>query len=103
MTFAEWVACYKKKTGQEFTPRDDEAILIDLEKGFCSYSIDPNEKILIVGGVCGDGIYWDNLLRNIAKSHSCKQIIFYTDRNPKAWERKLGYKLHSYVMVKEVE
>lgn len=82
---------------------DNEIInqnLIENEHGFMTWTADKESVIAL--NVYGDGKYWDNVLVNLAKELGLNKIIFGTQRNFKAYERKFGYKLKGYILEKEV-
>jgi len=88
---------YLKRSG------DDKIIernLIENEYGFMTWTADEDSIIAI--NVYGDGKYWDRVLVNLAKELGVNKIIFGTQRNFKAYERKFGYKLKGYILEKEV-
>jgi hypothetical protein len=72
------------------------------EKGFCTYDIYKEEDHIFVHNVCGDGKYWDAFLQKLAKEHGLSKIMFFTQRDPEAWKKSLGYEIQGYVMEKKI-
>ena len=70
------------------------------EHGFASYKIE-NDTLQVIQ-VYGDGSYWYDFFEKLAKNHKCARVIFYTRRNPKAFERKYGMKVVQTLMMKEL-
>lgn len=73
----------------------------DPEKGF--FVFEDREDALCVLQACGDGKWVDEIATMTARELGHKKIVFETRRNPKAWERKFGYKLTGYVLEKEID
>lgn len=64
--------------------------------GFASFrSID---GYLVIHQCYGDGKFWANLARDMAKDKGLKGVMFTTRRNPKAFERRHGAKIVGYLM-----
>ena len=70
------------------------------EHGFGSYTIAGNELTIVQ--CYGDGAWWDAEFTRLAKANNCTHIVFATQRNPKTFARKFGYKTMATVMTKEV-
>jgi len=73
---------------------------IENEHGFASYQIDGQQFTIIQ--CYGDGLWWDAEFNRLAKANNCTHILFATQRNPKTFARKFGYKTMATVMTKEV-
>lgn len=58
---------------------------------------------LVAHQVYGDGVYWDTYLNTLAQKLGLTKIMMATKRNPKAFERKFGFKLTGYILEKEVQ
>ena len=89
---------YLEKSG------DDKIIptnLVENEHGFASFWINNNELNII--NVYGDGKYWDAFFTQIAEETGCNKMRMATRRNPKAFERKFGFKQVGVIMEKEVK
>lgn len=69
------------------------------EHGFVSYKIE--KGILHVIQVYGDGKYWEKFFRKLAKEQGIKKAMFYTRRNPKAFQRRYNAKTIQTLMVIE--
>lgn len=70
---------------------------IENDHGFSSYKIE--NGILHVIQVYGDGKYWERFYRKVAKENNVKRAMFYTRRNPKAFERRFGAEVVQYIMM----
>lgn len=105
MTILEWLAFYKKKTGESFQGWPGADFIFDAERGFCVSIKD--DDVLIIGEVCGDGRHWVDWLTMMAKQQGCTKLRFWTKRNPAAFSRKFGFMLTGfsdghYIMEREV-
>jgi len=95
MTLYEWLKLYHRKTGEYPNGWPCSDFKFEEEHGFCVYI--PDGDILIIGEVCGDGLYWHKYLNRKAKELGCKTLRFWTKRNPVAFIRKYGYSLTGFV------
>lgn len=71
------------------------------DHGFVSYKIEGNTLHVIQ--VYGDGKHWEKFFRKLAKEQGIKRAMFYTRRNPKAFQRRYGAKIVQTVMMIEEE
>lgn len=74
---------------------------IENSHGFASYKIEGDTLRVIQ--VYGDGKHWERFFRKLAKENNIKRAMFYTRRNPKAFERRYGAKVVQTVMMIEDE
>ena len=72
---------------------------IENDQGFASYKIEGG--VLHVIQVYGNGKHWERFFRKVAKENNVKRAMFYTRRNPKAFERRFGAKVVQYIMMIE--
>jgi hypothetical protein len=52
--------------------------------------------------MCGDGKYWEQVATDLADALGFDRFLFATRRNPKAFERRFGAKLRSYLLERKV-
>lgn len=101
---AEWVSDYLKRSGADFILLEN---LICCEHGFASYLVLEHEIRIV--DCYGDGRFWDQFFVELACRLGKSRITFWTKRNPRAFERKFGYKLvkqsasGASLMLKEVD
>jgi len=93
----EQSALYMRKSGDTAIETDG---LIENEHGFMSCKV--LNETLVAYQVFGDGEYWNGQLNEMAKDLGLRRIRMATIRNPKAFERKFGFKLIGYILEKEV-
>lgn len=74
--------------------------LFENDKGFISFRV-TGDSLFIVQ-CYGDGRYWMDVARGVAKKLGLTKIQFTTRRNYRAFERRHGFKLIGYVMESEV-
>lgn len=98
-TLHEHVDLYLRKSGCD-DPLLNEDLLFVYEEGF--FTVECRTDCLMVLTAAGDGKFIDKKVIELAKKLGYKKIVFPSKRNPKAWERRLGYKLAGYVMEKEI-
>ena len=88
---------YLDKSGDEEIFTDN---LIENDQGFASWNIHRGKLVIL--NVFGAGQFWDSFFVALAKGLGVNKITFGTRRNPKAFERKYGYKVVGYILEKEV-
>ena len=94
----EWIESYEEKSQSRFRLSKGEKIVFDEEKGFFSYYIVPEREIVEVPKMVGDGRYWEEKVKLIARKLGMKKVMFFTKRNPKTWNRKYGTRIYGYYM-----
>jgi outer membrane protein assembly factor BamB len=98
MVSKEDIEKYLRKSGDQFIYEDN---IVVNDHGFMSWMIDTDGSFVALN-VYGDGEYWDSFIMQLAEKLGCTKARFATRRNPKAFERKFGYKIAGYIMEKEV-
>lgn len=88
---------YLSKSGDDYVYPDN---LIENKNGFMSWTVKNGKLILL--NVYGNGKYWDEFSKELAKGLGLTSILIATRRSPKAYQKKYGYKLTGYLMEKEV-
>lgn len=66
----------------------DKRNYVENEHGFASWEI--QGRLLMIIQMYGDGKYWDKYFRDLAAQNGIKTVMFYTQRNPKAFARRFG-------------
>lgn len=92
---------YLERSGDVYGTMYPGNIILDNSHGFCI--MDVSDGVLIVYQCYGDGEYWVGEIRKTAKKLHLEKIRFITMRNPKAFERKYGFKTVGYIMNIDVE
>jgi len=88
---------YLQRSGDKYI---DGTNYVENEHGFASWELKPD--CIHVIQVYGNGEYWDEFFRQLAKDHGVDSYLFYTRRNPKAFARKFGAKTVQTIMQVEV-
>ena len=100
MTLPEWVAKYNKKAVEPYAPLPSDCLFFDPDKGFLVLRHE-SSQVLWLYAACGDGTYWNEIARGVAKKAGYKTLRAITIHPPRFWQAK-GWKLHSYTVEKEV-
>ncbi len=98
----EWFDYYEKHTGSKPRLSPDDHFVWDEKKGFLSLVPVPAENALLIHYMCGDGKYWERVATELADALGYDRFFFSTRRNPKAFERRFGAKLRSYLLERKV-
>ena len=65
----------------------------DPEHGFFTYIFDPEERVLLIPKICGDGKFWRKLIHGMVAATRClgvRGVYCCTKRNPRAFTRLFG-------------
>lgn len=89
---------YMRRSGDRYI---DKRNYTENEHGFASWEV--CEDFVMVIQVYGDGKYWDTFFRALAKEHGLSRYMFYTRRNPKAFERLYDAEIVQTLMAVEVD
>lgn len=89
---------YLKRSGDDDLSNDGP--MIRNEHGFMIWSVNGTEFHILQ--CYGDGKYWDDISTNMARTMGLKKVVFTTRRNPETYKRRFGFRLHGYIMSKEV-
>jgi len=92
-SFEQWVAAFNKKARYKFW-RDERFTLFYLpDKGICELAA--TEKIVIVGMICGEGLFWKKVAEDCARRLGLKVCgAIYGGRGKlQTWIRFFGYKI----------
>jgi hypothetical protein len=90
---------FLKKSGYS-DARVDKELLFPYPEGFFTAYCQDDALFLVTGS--GDGKFIDEKTIALAKELGYTKIRLQTKRNPKAWERRHGYKLAGYILEKEI-
>ena len=90
---------YKEKSGDVTV--GGQFALEEEGKGFVTFSISPSA--LIINCMYGDGKYWVGRMEEVARKYGRRKIVAGSKRNPRAIERRLGFKVTGFLFEKEVE
>ena len=96
----DWVAEYKRKSQCDDDPLAGDDLRFFWPEGFMVVRLVNGD--LFVRSAAGQGKFLDEKAKEIAHQLGCKEIFFTTKRSPKAWERRLGYKIAGYILSKEL-
>ena len=97
----DWVTEFVRKSKYD-DPMIDNPLTFWLEDGAGFFTIECRSKAMVVMTASGNGKRLDEEICRLAQHLGYKKIIFETRRNPKAWERLLGYKQTGYILEKEL-
>lgn len=98
----QWLEEYFRKSGDK---KLENGNVVVLPFGFCVWDVNHNGDLLLlhVYVVNGYGKLMDSFINELARQIKAKKIIFATRRNPKAFERKYGFKLVGHILEREVK
>lgn len=100
-TKEEWLEWYAECTGcRDLKLHPDEMILFHQEHGFIAYFI--NNGVFELHHMCGDGKFWADVIKKIARLERVTTLRAFTRRNPQAWIRKYGGRITGYEMECEI-
>ena len=93
--FGWWVKKYEERCGS-LTFEEREELFYDPCRGFMVWAVSPDMKALIVGNICGDGLYWRNvglaMFKRAHNEYGVEALRFPTRRDPEAYKRFFGTK-----------
>ena len=89
----EWVKWYEKKTGDTFTVPDGYTINYHERRGLMTFKPVPENKMLVIGYVIGDGHFWYDVIEMIAKMNGYRYIAAICTRDVMAYIRFWRYKI----------
>ena len=93
----EWQDWYRERTGiEDLELLSDELVLFHPEHGFIAFYIDGD--VFVLHHLCGDGKFWQGIIKRVSRIEGTNTIRAYTKRNPKAWMRKYGGRIIGYEM-----
>ena len=95
----EWIKDYLKRSKDNYI--SGVYGIIHPEHGFMTYDVDIDK--LILHCVYGNGNYWYDVAIDLAKQLGLPKLLFATQRNWRAFERKYGARLVGYVMEIDVK
>lgn len=93
---------YLEKSGDSGIRRNPDNVVVRREQGFCVYRV-VGRRFIIVALYSKDGTFWNDFTNGMAKQMNCDTIFFTTQRDPKAFIRRYGFKIAGYVMTREVK
>ena len=99
MTREDWLKWYEERTGSrdlEMSPY--EQVLFHPKYGFIVYF--KHDDILELHHMCGNGKEWQKVLVEVMRENGLKRLRAFTNRNPKAWQRRycghvVGYEIEA--------
>lgn len=97
----DWVDYFRKRSGFD-NPMIDSPGISYFPVGGGFFTTKCMKDALFIPSAAGDGKELDEQICALAKRLGYTKVRFETRRNPRAWERKFGYKVTGYVMEKEV-
>jgi hypothetical protein len=90
---------YKRKSGD--SKIGGKFAVEDSLHGFATFDL--RSDCIVLHCIYGDGRYWVEYFMKMAKDRGLPFLRAATRRNPKAIQRRLGFRVVGYVMEKEVE
>ena len=96
----DWIREFYRKSGYDDAMLDTQLLFPLPHGGF--FTVECRDKAMVVMTAAAPGKELAVAVEDLARKLGYKKIVFETKRNPKAWERLLGYKLAGYVMEKEL-
>ena len=85
----EWIKIYEKKTGEEFKPSDGFKLFFFPTRGFAEIRL--TDKMVIIAQLCGDMMFWRNLVEFLSQAIGYEYAGTYCIRNIKAYIRLCGF------------
>ena len=102
MTKDEWLKWYQERTDcEDLNLNPDELIMFHPEHGFIAYWV--HDDTFELHHMCGDGKYWFNIIKKIAKFENVHKLRAFTRGNPNAWIRKYGGRITGYEMEANID
>ena len=101
-TLEEWYEAYKVKTGIPVNQKPYKRLKYFPKMGFMLYGI--IDQQLLICETAGDGTFWYNMAKKMAKENNCTEISTVIYCNPEAYMRRFkGAKVAGTVMTMEVD
>ena len=93
-TFEEYIKIYEKKTKDKFVQNKACKLFYLPERGFCELMVAPNNSMITIYQVCGDGKFWKDFATLFAQILGIKKLGSICIReNILAYIRLWGYKV----------
>ena len=90
-TLHEWIKIYEKKTGEEFKPSNGFKLFFFPARGFAEIRVN---NMVIVKQMCGDIMFWRNLVEFFSQVLGYEYAGTYCIRNIKAYIRLCGFTIN---------
>lgn len=98
-TLDEWIEVYEDRGGDdtEFLMSEGETLVWSPEKGFFTWCLDAERKMIVIPKMVGDGRHWRNKLFNmmsLIRHTGVDRVLACSRRPPKVYQRVLGGELY---------
>lgn len=103
-TYEQWIDYYNATApGDTWAVDPGEGLIYDPDHGIIAYNVDLKYAAVVIGRAAGDGVWIEGMMTSLCKHLGLKKGILLTYRDPRAFIRKFGMKVHAVFLEKEVE
>jgi hypothetical protein len=93
-TLDEWIRIYEERDSDtEYVTYPGERLVWDKDHGFFTFMFDPEERVILIPKMCGDGKYWRERVYEMAAAArhlGVRGVYCCTKRNSEAFTRLFG-------------